>query len=284
MPNQEPGMRDAKADHPRRFREFIISEHTVITAIIVNSIALFFLSAERHSERWGSIWSLIDYACVIYFMAEIGFKMRKDGVAVFFGRAWNRFDFIVVALSLPVLLAPVYNVQDWAVVLLLRMGRLFRLCRLLWFVPHRDHIWAGIKRALHASIGVFFAIILLNVILSIGATMLFGELAPEHFGNPLLSMFTTFRLFTLDGWSDIPGLLAERAHSVWWEVGARVYFVVTVVSGGLIGLSLANAVFVDQMVVDNTDPIEAKVDTLTDEIRRLREEVRELKAGGDVKK
>lgn len=258
----------------KRFVEIIIAERTVIAVIIVNSVALFFLSAEKQGERLGSIWSCLDYLCVVYFSLEILFKMRKEGRSAFFGRAWNRFDFIVVLTSLPVLLTPLINLQDFAVVLLLRMGRLFRLCRLLWFVPHRDHIWAGIKRALHASIGVFFAIILMNLILSIGATMLFGNLAPEHFGNPFLSMFTTFRLFTLDGWSDIPGLLAQRAQNVWWEVAARLYFVVTVVSGGLIGLSLANAVFVDQMVVDNTSSLEEKIDKLAEEIRTLREETK----------
>jgi voltage-gated sodium channel len=44
--------------------------------------------------------------------------------------------------------------------------------------------------------------------------------------------------------------------------------------GGILGLSLANAVFVDQMIEDNNDALEAKVDRLTAEIRSLREEVR----------
>jgi voltage-gated sodium channel len=43
-----------------------------------------------------------------------------------------------------------------------------------------------------------------------------------------------------------------------------------VLVGGVFGLSLANAVFVDEMTMDNTDAIEEKID-------RLREELSELK-------
>ena len=38
--------------------------------------------------------------------------------------------------------------------------------------------------------------------------------------------------------------------------------------GGILGLSLANAVFVDEMMMDNTEYLERKVDALTEEIRR----------------
>lgn len=56
-------------------------------------------------------------------------------------------------------------------------------------------------------------------------------------------------------------------------VGARIFFVVAVLVGGILGLSLANAVFVDEMMMDNTENLERKVDALTEEVRRLREDV-----------
>ena len=43
-----------------------------------------------------------------------------------------------------------------------------------------------------------------------------------------------------------------------------------VVTGGLLGLSLTNAVLVDEMVMDNTDPVEKKIDTLAAELKELR--------------
>ena len=55
--------------------------------------------------------------------------------------------------------------------------------------------------------------------------------------------------------------------------GARIFFVVAVLIGGILGLSLANAVFVDEMMMDNTVILERKVDALTEEVRRLREDL-----------
>jgi len=57
-------------------------------------------------------------------------------------------------------------------------------------------------------------------------------------------------------------------------VGARVFFVIAVLVGGILGLSLANAVFVDEMMMDNTDVLERKVDLLTEELRALRDDLR----------
>ena len=49
--------------------------------------------------------------------------------------------------------------------------------------------------------------------------------------------------------------------------------VIAVIVGGILGLSLANAVFVDEMMMDNTQQLEDKVDRLTDEVRALRQEL-----------
>jgi voltage-gated sodium channel len=46
-----------------------------------------------------------------------------------------------------------------------------------------------------------------------------------------------------------------------------------VLVGGVLGLSLANAVFVDEMMMDNTADLEAKVDALAEEIRALRRDL-----------
>ena len=45
-----------------------------------------------------------------------------------------------------------------------------------------------------------------------------------------------------------------------------------VVTGGLLGLSLTNAVLVDEMVMDNTDPVEKKIDTLAADLKDLRKQ------------
>ena len=61
------------------------------------------------------------------------------------------------------------------------------------------------------------------------------------------------------------------------RIGLRLFFAVSVLIGGILGLSPANAAFVDQMMMDNTDALEANVDALREEIRMLR---RDLGSGG----
>jgi voltage-gated sodium channel len=57
---------------------------------------------------------------------------------------------------------------------------------------------------------------------------------------------------------------------------ARVYFTVAVFMGGILGLSLANAVFVDTMTMDNTQELEARVEELNQKVEALRSDIREL--------
>ena len=52
----------------------------------------------------------------------------------------------------------------------------------------------------------------------------------------------------------------------------RGYFALSVLVGGILGLSLANAVFVDEMTADNTVKVEKMVLRLEQDIRNLRNE------------
>ncbi|MCP4200010.1 MAG: ion transporter [Proteobacteria bacterium] len=229
----------------KRVVDFIIAEITVVTFILINTVALVGLSMYPITERYGTIWFAIDYGCVIYFIIEAALKIRRFSWSDYWESGWNRFDFIIVIISLPALLTPIIDLQAFSIILILRIGRLFRLFRLMRFIPNRVHLAAGISRALKASLGVFVALVLVNIMFSVGASLLFRDLAPEYFGSPMLSMYSFFKIFTVEGWYEIPDLLASRADSQAWAVFARVYFVLSVLIGGILGLSLANAVFVN---------------------------------------
>ena len=57
----------------------------------------------------------------------------------------------------------------------------------------------------------------------------------------------------------------------------RIYFLITVVIGGILGLSLANAVFVDEMTVDNTQKAEEMLIEIKNEIKFLRNELNNIR-------
>lgn len=265
-----------------RLRDFLVAEKIVITVIVLNAISLLAASSFDEGSQGNRLCGWVDYACAIFFVLEASLKIGRDGWRLYWKSGWNRFDFIIVAISLPVLIKPfgLLDTEVFAVFLVLRLGRLFRLFRLLRFIPDQEHMLIGIKRALRASVAVFGAIIIVNLVIAIGGAMLFGRWAPEHFGNPMLAIYSTFKIFTMEGWYEIPDLLAERADSDVVAVIARLYFVIAVVIGGIIGLSLANAVFVDEMTMDNTVKLERKVEIVLDEVRALRSQLGVPSGGG----
>lgn len=269
----------------RRHVDLLISDRLVMSVIVLNTLALFMAETYTVGSPANKAWHWVDYGCVIFFLVEAILKIKRSGWREYRSNGWNRFDFLVVVLSLPSLFVPLFgNLRAFANILILRLGRVFRLFRVLRFIPNLDHLVIGVRRALRASVGVFLGLFLINFILAMVATLLFRSIDPENFGNPIRSSYSVFKVFTVEGWHEIPEELAHKAEAqaaAGRQVnpgavanGARAFFVIAVVIGGILGLSLANAVFVDEMMMDNTQVLEKQVAELTSEVRQLREELR----------
>ncbi len=253
----------------KTFWHLFINERAVLAAITLNAAALFCISYFDDGTLPEKIAFAVDYACVIYFILEAVIKIIAHGKG-YFREAWNIFDFCIVILSLPVLISPWVNLHQFAAILLLRLGRLFRLFQLFHFIPNVNRMAAGVKRSMQACVGVVIALVILLFILSLGANMLFGSFAPEHFGNPFLAIYSVFRVFTIEGWYELPDAIAAAAPSPVWGVIARLYFTGCVMGGGIIGMSLVNAIFVDEMTMDNNDELSSKVDRLQAQLEELK--------------
>jgi voltage-gated sodium channel len=140
--------------------------------------------------------------------------------------------------------------------------------------PFRRHgpRCAGLGRALRASLLVLGVLAFLNYMLAMFTCHFFRDVAPEMFGNPFKAMYTMFQVFTIEGWNEIPAAVVERIEqaddgTTWVNrhvVTALVqtFFATVLLFGGILGLSLANAVFVDEMTIDNTASLERKVEAL----------------------
>jgi voltage-gated sodium channel len=244
----------------------IVSDRVVMSVILLNSLVLFFGAFPGIRDDHNNKLFYIDYACTVFFIFEVIIKVKLDTWQGYWKKGWNKFDFIIVLVSAPLLLSPFLNTREFGVILILRIGRLFRFFKMARFIPNQERLWVGIKRALRASVGFIITLCIYNFILAIGAAYLFADISPEHFGDPLISIYSMFKVFTVEGWYEIPDIIAENSTPFMGFV-ARLYFVFTVLTGGLIGLSIANAVFVDEMVMDNTDTLERKIDILQKEVR-----------------
>jgi voltage-gated sodium channel len=252
-------------------------EPVVIGAILLSTLAMFMLGFAEQDSTSYRVWLAVDIGCVLFFLVEAIGKIALAGWRGYWALRFNRFDLLILCLSLPVLAAPrLSEAVAFVGIPVLRLARLFRLFRLLRFIPERDRLAAGVVRALKASVGVFLAIMLVNFILAMGAQVLFAHKSPEHFGDPARACYSMFRIFTVEGWNDIPEAIAANSSAAWATV-ARIYFGFSVLIGGILGLSLGNAVFVDQMVADNNDPMQRDVNLLHEEIHMLRDEIRALR-------
>lgn len=248
-----------------QFWRALVAERLVLTIIVLNAIVLFLRGFSGWSQVPSEILWHVDYLCTIYFAVELLTKTRLLGWRGYWSSGWNRFDFVVVVASAPHLLSPFLELDEFAVVLVLRTARLMRVMRLMHFIPDVEHLWLGIARALRASIGVLIALIIYNFVLGLVACYLFRETGSPFFQDPVSSMYAIFRVFTVEGWHDIPDSVA--AHSgTGLAVFIRLFFVFAVLTGGLLGLSLANAVFVDEMIKDNNDDLERQLERLRSEL------------------
>ena len=103
-----------------------------------------------------------------------------------------------------------------------------------------------------------------------------GEAAPELFGTPAKSFYTVFKLFTVEGWYEIPESI-NPARTIFSMGVIKFYFSTVVLTGGVLGLSLVNSIFVDSMLSDNNDLLEQKIDKLSSEVSKLSEQIDKTK-------
>ena len=88
-------------------------------------------------------------------------------------------------------------------------------------------------------------------------------------------MYSIFKIFTTEGWNLIPDAIASKT-SPGVAILSTAYFIMILVTGGILGMSLVNSIFVDAMVEDNNDELEAKMDDMNEKIDHLTDTIEKL--------
>ena len=269
-------------------RRILLNERNIFVLILVNAliIALLYFPSYRSSN----VLLFIDHFFVLIFVLEIYYKVKNLGFRQFWANNWNKFESLIIFLSIPAIFHSFYPTAEVSILVAFRLLRIFRVIRFFEFIPRIDTIFSGLSRALKSSVFVFFALITLNFLFALLACQFFRELAPEYFGNPLLSFYSIFQSFTIEGWNEIPRLIIERIEAEGIKEGitniyawsTRFFFVLVVISGGMLGMSLANAIFVDEMTMDNNKKLEEKIDILSQEISLLHQKLDKIEPESDT--
>lgn len=244
----------------------VLNDKFILFAIFLNVLAIYL-------QECGcmSVWiRAVDIICTLIFIIEMTVKHIHLGVRGYWSKGWNRLDGVLVILALPSLLAFLLpaDLRDLSVLMVVRALRIFRFFRVIHLFPNFTQIAKAFGNAMKESYALFVGFFIIIFIFALVSGSLFKQAAPQYFATPMDSVYSIFRLFTLEGWYEIPDAVAG-GFSAGWVPWIRAYFCLLLVLGGVIGLSLINSIFVDAMVGDNNDDVKAKLDEIERKIDRL---------------
>lgn len=247
-------------------RSFFTNDKIMLFWVVVNTITIFIGGYFESSRLF--VW--IDAFFTFLFLAEAIVKIHTYGWQKYWKEGWNKFDFIITLVAVPSLLNIFVDTGIATNILLsLRTLRVFKSFRLLKFIPNISGLLKGVEIAIRTSFIVCIAFAVLLLIISILTSTLYGRIAPELFNDPGMSLFTIFKLFTGDGWSEIPATIAANSSEIVGRL-TRMVFAVLFFIGGILGLSLVNSIFVDAMSGDNNDEVLRRIDELEKKIDNLK--------------
>ena len=215
----------------------------------------------------------LDNAILILFILEIIVKINGLTWRGYWSDSWNWFDFGVTMIALGACLQSFLPAGESTLnaIFTLRIFRGFRFFRVLRFIPNIDSIMNGCRHAVASTSVIVLAFLIIAFIWSIISCNLFSSVAPEYFKDPLTSFYSIFRLFTVEGWYEIPNAVSA-GQPEWYQTIVKLFFSVLLFFGGIIGMSFINSIIIDAMASDNNDELLAKIEKLEAKIDRLMDE------------
>jgi voltage-gated sodium channel len=229
---------------------------------IVMAVILAFFSSYSNS----TLIHVLNWLVVAYFFLEAYFKIKEQTWRDYISTFGNKFDFSIVVISSIFLFLPNEALGS---VIYLRIFRIISLIKIIRLMPNTEHIVNGLIRAIKASKAVLILLAVQLTFFSLLGFTLFSNVIPEYFGDPLRSMNTIFGIFTIENWGAVPEA-AKELNQPYAYYAVNAFVITVLVLGGFIALSLANAIFVDEMASDNND-------NLMEEIAELKSELSEIK-------
>lgn len=250
-------------------RKLFLKDRFILVLILINAVILF-LGGYLTTDSQKLAFVVADNTLTSLFIVELLIKFNEYGIKGYFKSGWNRLDFILIIVSVPALLSFVLNIQvfDVSFLLVFRIFRVFKAFRFFKFIPNVGGLIADVKRALDTSLFILIGFLIYIFIVGTLSFYLFHNSSTEYFASPIMSLYSTFKIFTVEGWYEIPEHICAN-YSGWATFFTYFYFIFVVVTGGIIGLSLVNSIFVDSMLSENTDHIEKKIDALDSKINEL---------------
>jgi len=168
-----------------------------VIGIIIISALLVGAKTYNISPTAQQIITLLDWAITFIFLAEISIRfIGSEHKSRFFFNAWNLFDTLIVIASL-------IPVEDSEMALLGRTIRIFRVLRMVSFVPELRLLLNALVSALPQLGYVVALMFIIFYIYGAIGSFLFEAINPELWGDISIAMLTLFRVMTFEDWTDV---------------------------------------------------------------------------------
>ncbi|CAN8142586.1 voltage-gated sodium channel [uncultured Thiomicrorhabdus sp.] len=257
-------------DFQQRFqkvRDNKLFEMFVITVIVFSSLMIGVRTYDLNPWFESSLYFL-DYAVTIFFLVEIMIRMAaEDRFRDFFKKGWNVFDFTIVVISLIPLESSEYA-------LIARMLRLFRVMRLISFIPELRVLVTALITAMPRMGYVALLMFIIFYLYAVIGNLLFAHINPVLWGDLGISLLTLFRVATFEDWTDVM-YETMAVYSLSW-----IYYITFIFFSAFVFLNMMIGIVVD-VLADEHKKMEAEKMGLTLEEhesfeKRIQDEVQSL--------
>ncbi|KAM7535333.1 hypothetical protein Aperf_G00000089647 [Anoplocephala perfoliata] len=240
----------------------------ILTFVLLNTIVLV---TEYHNQPlWlNQFQNFANGLFVGLFTLEMILKMSAYGIQDYFATLFNRYDFLVVVVSILEIILTVSNVMNPMGLSVLRCARLLRIFKL-------THCWAGLRglvnrllKSIRSVAGLLLLLFLFILICSLLGMQWFGGtfnfpnvIKPRsHFDGITQSMITVFQMLTGEDWNTVMynGMRAYKSEGPWFAF-VVIYFVIVFVVGNYILLNVFLAIAVDNLSAEDDEDEENELD------------------------
>jgi len=168
-----------------------------VISIIIFSALLVGASTYNIDPNWLGVMAVLDISITIFFLVELSIRMAAEKRFLnFFKSGWNVFDFLIVSVSL-------IPVDESEMVLLARLLRIFRILRLISFIPELRILMNALATAIPRMGYVVLLMFIIFYIYAAVGSFLFESINTVLWGDLSISLLTLFRIATFEDWTDV---------------------------------------------------------------------------------
>ena len=250
--------------------KIFLNDKFIAPLIAINALITVYLCYDN--PPFGNVVLFFDYAITTLFVIEITYKIniyKKE----YFEKKWNWFDFFVVTISFIALILQIFWLKVGILenLVILRVLRLFKFFRIIRVIPDIEKIYGNLIKALRVTSGIILGGFIILIIIGVVLCSMYKTYDPVHFRDPLISIYSVFRIFSVEGWYEIPDSMIESA-SYLNATFIRLLFSILVLFGTFI-LGFIISSISDELAADNNDELMAKTKDLEIKIDLLNEKM-----------